>query len=146
MLSNFYEYFGYDTCDSEDCFKSAKYWAKKKNVVCDVQRQTRFSQIGDDESWVHGYDIESKAQSYQWKFPEETRPKTACQVWWNMKILLTVFFDCNDVVHHEFLPQYHMINKEYNLEVIRLKLEEICQKCTELWMDAILDFTYNWSL
>ena len=35
-----------------------------------------------------------------------------------MKVLLTVFFDCNVVMHHEFLPQDRTINKEYNLEVM----------------------------
>ena len=44
----------------------------------------------DNETWVYGYDIEIKAQSHQVKL--------------NVKLLLNVFFDCNGVVHHEFLP------------------------------------------
>ena len=28
-----------------------------------------------DESWVYGYDIETKAQSFQWKLSEKPRPK-----------------------------------------------------------------------
>ena len=55
-------------------------------------------------------DIETKAQSSQWKRSEELRPKKALQVWLNLKVLLTVFFDCNVVVHHEFLPQGHTVN------------------------------------
>ena len=31
--------------------------------------------ITSDESWVYGYDVETKAQSSQWKRPEEPRPK-----------------------------------------------------------------------
>ena len=58
-----------------------------------------------NESWVYGYDIETKAQSFQWKSPAEPRPKKACQVRSNVKVLLTVFFDSNGMVHHEFLPQ-----------------------------------------
>ena len=58
-----------------------------------------------DESWVYGYDIETNAQSSQWKRPAELRLKKARQVRLNVKELLTVFFDCNGVVHHEFLPQ-----------------------------------------
>ena len=54
---------------------------------------------------MNGYDIETKAQSSQWKRPEEPRPKKARQVWLNVKVLLTVFFDCNGVVYNEFLPQ-----------------------------------------
>ena len=33
--------------------------------------------ITADESWVYGYDIKAKAQSSQWKRPEEQRPKKA---------------------------------------------------------------------
>lgn len=68
--------------------------------------------ITGDESWVYGYDVETKAQSSQWKLPHEPRPKKARQVRSNVKVLLTVFFDCRGVVHHEFLPQGRT-HKEY---------------------------------
>ena len=55
------------------------------------------------------YDIETKAQ---WMRSEEPSLKKAHQVWSNVKVLLTVFFDCNGVVHNEFLPQGRMVNKE----------------------------------
>ncbi|UYV80237.1 hypothetical protein LAZ67_18002121 [Cordylochernes scorpioides] len=61
--------------------------------------------ITGDEAWVYGYDVETKAQSSQWNLPHEPRPKKARQVRSNVKVLLTVFFDCRGVVHHEFLPQ-----------------------------------------
>ena len=77
--------------------------------------------ITGDESRVYGYDIETKAQSSQRKRSEEPRPKKARQVRSNGKVLLTVFFDCNSVVHHEFMPQGRTFNKEYYLEVIRHK-------------------------
>ena len=32
--------------------------------------------ITGDESWLYGYDIETKAQSFQWKRPEDPRPKS----------------------------------------------------------------------
>ena len=54
-----------------------------------------------NESWVYGYDMETKVQSSQWKRPEERRLKKACQIRSNMKVLLNVFFDCKGVVHHE---------------------------------------------
>ena len=68
-----------------------------------------------DESWVYsyGYGIETKAQSYQLKCPEEPRPKKTRQVQLNVKVLLFGFFDCNGVVHHEFLLQGRNVNKEY---------------------------------
>ena len=57
----------------------------------------------------------------------------ARQVRPNTKILITVFFDCSGMVHHEFLPQSPTVNKEYHLEVMRRLSEAIRQKCTELW-------------
>ena len=75
--------------------------------------------ITGDESWVYGYDIETKAQSSQGKRPEQPRPKKARQIRSNTKVLLTVYFDCNGMVHHEFLPQGRTVSREYNLQVRR---------------------------
>ena len=71
-----------------------------------------------NESWVYGYDIETKAQSSQWKRPEKPRSKTERRIRLNVKGLLTVFFNCNGVVHREILPQGRTVNKEYCLEVM----------------------------
>ncbi|UYV65551.1 hypothetical protein LAZ67_3004671 [Cordylochernes scorpioides] len=63
--------------------------------------------ITGDEAWVHGYDVETKAQSSQWKLP--------------------------GVVHHEFLPQGRTVNKDYYLQVMRNLREAIRQKRPDLW-------------
>lgn len=81
--------------------------------------------ITGDESWVCGYDVETKAQSSQWKLPHEPRPKKARQVRSNVKVLLTVFFDCRGVVHYEFLPPGRTVNKEYYVQVMRNLREAI---------------------
>ncbi|UYV83122.1 hypothetical protein LAZ67_22002308 [Cordylochernes scorpioides] len=96
--------------------------------------------ITGDEAWVYGYDVETKAQSSQWKLPHEPRPKKARQVRWNVKVLLTVFFDCRGVVHHEFLPQGRTVNKEYYLQVMRNLRGAIRQKRPDLWKNK------NWLL
>ena len=62
---------------------------------------------------------------------EEPRPKKALQVQLNVKLLPTVFFDCNGVMHHEFLRQGRTVNKEYCLEVRRRLRKGIRQKCAE---------------
>ena len=89
--------------------------------------------IAGDESWVYGYDSETKAQSCQWKRPKEPRPKKARQVRSSVKVLLTVFFDCNGVEHHEILPQCRTVNKEYYVENMHRLRDAIRQKRTELW-------------
>ena len=35
--------------------------------------------VTSDESWLYGYDIKTKAQSFLWKRPEEARLKKARQ-------------------------------------------------------------------
>ena len=47
------------------------------------------------------------------------KPEKSHQVRSNVKVLLTVFFDCNSVVHHEFLPHGRIVNKEYYFEIMR---------------------------
>ncbi|UYV68017.1 hypothetical protein LAZ67_5002806 [Cordylochernes scorpioides] len=96
--------------------------------------------ITGDEVWVYGYDVDTKAQSSQWKLPHEPRPKKARRVRSNVKVLLTVFFDCRGVVHHEFLPQSRTVNKEYYLQVMRNFREAIRQKRPDLWKNK------NWLL
>ncbi|UYV69921.1 hypothetical protein LAZ67_7001208 [Cordylochernes scorpioides] len=96
--------------------------------------------ITGDEAWFYGYDVETKAQSSQWKLPHEPRPKKVRQVRSNVKVLLTVFFDCRGVVHHEFLPQGRAVNKEYYLQVMRNLREAIRQKRPDLWKNK------NWLL
>ena len=47
--------------------------------------------ITGDESWVYGYDVETKVQSSQWTSKTSPRPKKARQVRSQIKVLLTVF-------------------------------------------------------
>ena len=51
----------------------------------------------------------------------------------NVKDLLTVFFDCYELVRYEFLSQGRMVNKECYVNIMRHWREEIRQKRTELW-------------
>ncbi|KAL4113507.1 hypothetical protein QTP88_017119 [Uroleucon formosanum] len=47
--------------------------------------------ITGDETWVYGYDPETKVQSPQWKTSDSPRPKKARQVRSQVKVMLTVF-------------------------------------------------------
>jgi histone-lysine N-methyltransferase SETMAR len=78
--------------------------------------------ITGDESWVYGYDPETKAQSSKWKHPSSPRPKKAQQVRSNVKVLLTVFFDSRGVLHHEYATQCQTVTKEYYEGCKRLDL------------------------
>ena len=51
----------------------------------------------------------------------------------NVNVMLTVFFDFNGIVHHEFLPRGQTVNKEYYLQVQRRLREAIRKKRPDLW-------------
>ena len=89
--------------------------------------------ITGDESWVYGYDPETKAQSSQWKSPESPRPKKARQSRSNVKVMLTVFFDHEGVVHHEYAPPGQTITKDYYIEVFRRLRDAVRRKRQQLW-------------
>ena len=69
--------------------------------------------ITSDESWVYGYDIETKAQSSQWKVLFASIAMAWC-----------IMNSCYKVVR--------LIRNKY-LEVMRRLRKAIRQKCTELW-------------
>jgi len=86
-----------------------------------------------DESWVYGYDPETKAQSSQWKLSSSPRPKKARQFCSNVKVLLTVFLDSRGVVHYEYTPQGQTVTKEYYEGVLYHLRNAVWRKQPDLW-------------
>ena len=58
-----------------------------------------------DETWVHYYEPENKAQSRQWVGPGSPRPKKFKMQSSAGKVMATVFLDAKDVVMLDFLPK-----------------------------------------
>jgi hypothetical protein len=66
--------------------------------------------ITGDETWVYGYDPETKRQSLQWKPADSPRPNKAHQVRSKVKVMLIVLFDMEGTVHCEYIPQGQTVN------------------------------------
>ncbi|XP_049271908.1 histone-lysine N-methyltransferase SETMAR-like [Rhipicephalus sanguineus] len=96
--------------------------------------------ITGDESWVYGYDPETKSQSSQWKHFTSPRPKKARQLRSNVKVMLSAFFDSRGVLHHEYAPQGQTITKEYYRDALRRLRDAVRRKRPELWS------TGNWRI
>jgi len=71
------------------------------------------SVITGDESWVYGYDPETKQMSSEWKTASSPGPKKARQVKSNVNNMLIAFFDIDGLVHHEYIPRGQALNKEF---------------------------------
>jgi len=104
----------------------------------DVQFLTNI--VTGDESWVYGYNPETKQQSSQWKGPTSPQPKKGRQVQSKTNVMLLTFFDPEGIVHHEYAPNRQTINKEFYVEVLRRLHESVRQKQLEKWRDE------NWIL
>jgi len=50
-----------------------------------------------------------------------------------IKVLLIVFFDWKDIVHHEFVPRGQMVNKQLYQEVLACLKDAVHRKRPELW-------------
>ena len=89
--------------------------------------------ITGDESWVYGYDPETKQQYSQWKRPDEPRPKKARQSRSHVKSMLIIFFNCEDVVRYESASRGQTINKEYYVEVLERLRDAVRRNRPRFW-------------
>ena len=84
--------------------------------------------ITGEETWIYEYDTHSRHEASEWRSSKEPRPKKPRRFQSKKKVMLTVFMDYRGVVHHEFLPEGHTVNKEYYLGVMRRLREAVRQK------------------
>ncbi|XP_018046239.1 PREDICTED: uncharacterized protein LOC108685782 [Atta colombica] len=85
--------------------------------------------ITGDETWVYEYDTQSRHQE---KVSNEPRPKKPRRFQSKKKAMLMIFMDYNGIVHHEFLPEGQIVNKEYYLGVMKRLREAVHQKRKDL--------------
>jgi hypothetical protein len=73
--------------------------------------------ITGDESWVYGYDPETKAQSSQWKSSESPRAKETRQCRSNVMAFQKFYHE--SVIHNEYAHAGQTVTKGYYIEVLR---------------------------
>lgn len=97
-----------------------------------VSNETFLSKIiTGDETWVYGYDPETKRQSSHWKSAASPRIKKARMAKSKVKVMLIVFFDCEGLVYSEFVPQGATVNGSYYTEVLRRLYQAVRRKRPE---------------
>jgi len=89
--------------------------------------------ITGDETWVYGYDVETKMQSSQLDGERVSSTKKARMSRSKIKVLLVVFFDWKGIVHHEIVPHGQMVNKTLYQEVLARLRNAVRRKRPELW-------------
>ncbi|UYV63067.1 hypothetical protein LAZ67_2003045 [Cordylochernes scorpioides] len=89
--------------------------------------------ITRDEKLIYGFDSETTQQASEWRFKNEPRPKKARKAPSKVKVMLTVFFDYQGIVHHDFQQQSSTITADSYLGVLSRLRKAIGQKRPELW-------------
>ncbi|KAG7171883.1 GVQW3-like 1 [Homarus americanus] len=89
---------------------------------------------------AYGEDCLSRTQCHVWyqrfkrgRTSTEDDPKSRSQSRSNVEVMLIVFFDWKGVVHHEFVPRGHTVNKKFYLEVLKCLTEAVRRKRPEAW-------------
>ena len=80
-----------------------------------------------DETWVHFYEPQNKAQSCQWVGPGSPKPKKFKTQPSAGKVMATVFWDAKCVIMLDFLPKRSIITGVYNanlLDQLRIAIRE----------------------
>jgi hypothetical protein len=93
-----------------------------------------------DESWIYGYDPETKQQLSQWRSPQSPRAKKGTAGLEFNKGMLIVFLNVKGIVHREFVPPNTMVNSDFCCDVLRHLRESVQRKRPELWHN------HNWLL
>ena len=92
--------------------------------ICHEDESTFFKRlIIQDETWVHHYDPETKAQSMQWKYLDSPPPKKARGQPSAGMVMLTVFWDQDGEVMTDFLAKGTPITGAFYASLLR-KLRE----------------------
>ncbi|UYV76833.1 hypothetical protein LAZ67_14002137, partial [Cordylochernes scorpioides] len=92
--------------------------------------------ITGDETWVYGYDPETKRQSAEWRGQGEPRPKKFRILKSRNKVLLVAFLNNKGIVHHEYPPAGQTVIKEMYLSILRRLREAIRKKRPEKWTNG----------
>ena len=113
--------------------------AQRLNAYQDILKQMEEDEkllenvIIGNKSWIFQYDPETKQQSRQWKSVSSPRPKKARMQRSQVKVMLITFFDHQEMVHHEFVPQGKTVNQHFYTEVLTRLVSKICQKQRAFW-------------
>jgi hypothetical protein len=96
-------------------------WSVATNMLQDAESDENIMGqiITGDETWVHGYDPETKRQSSQWKSADSPRLKKARQVRSKVKIMLIIFFDMEEALF--IMSTFHKVKMQTNSFIYKFR-------------------------
>ena len=92
------------------------------------------------ETWVYGYDPETRVQSSQSKSPSSPPAKKARS---NIKVMMIVFFDLHGIVRAEFVARNTMVNSEYYKGLLEHLRNDVHRIQPEKWANGFILYHDN---
>lgn len=87
--------------------------------MCEEEGDDIFSRIiTTDETWIHQYDPESKQESMQWTKRGEKPPRKFKVQKSQLKIMATIFWDCEGILLIDYLPKGTTMNGQYYADLL----------------------------
>jgi hypothetical protein len=109
-------------CDFRQLTRSSRVSVSARNFATASDDASLMSRvITGDESWIYGYDLETKQESSQWKTKSKVR-----------KMLISLF-DIKRIVHKIFVLEVQTVNSSYYSDILRLLCENVRRLRPELW-------------
>ena len=84
--------------------------------------------VTGDETWVYYYDPPSKFESMEWKHVGSPRTKKFKVSRTTKKVMATVFWDTDGVIHIDYLPRGTTMNGQYYADLLVRLRESIKEK------------------
>lgn len=84
--------------------------------------------VTGDETWIYHYDPESKRQSMEWHHPTSPPPKKFKSSRSVKKIMATVFWDAEGIIHIDYLETQKTITGAYYADLLRQLRDSIKAK------------------
>ena len=123
-----------------------------KEMLLKIQKNPELLKrvITGDESWVYGYDPETKQMSSRWLTSTEPPPKKVKSQKSAVKCMLVLFFYYKGVVYYEWLPKGMTVTASYYITVLHRLKDTVQKKRPELaasgWLlhhDNISSLSWN---
>jgi hypothetical protein len=89
--------------------------------------------VPGDESWIYGFDPETKQHLSQWKCPFSHWLKKAQQVKSSVKSMLICFFNTDGIIHKEFVSPGQTVNAKFYSNVLKQFKEDMRRKWPHKW-------------
>ncbi len=97
-----------------------------------TMKQLKWVMITMDESYFHVYDPDSKVQNMAWLAQGEQRIQVARQSRLTAKIMMIPFFDCQGLIHVEYMHNQTVTKKNFK-PVLEHAWEAVHWRCSLMW-------------